>query len=93
VQAIPESDHTHRPNGHFSLFGTPTLGRVRQCRRTLLHWTPDLGDRDAWLEELRAAGCVREYPWEPTPVTVNGRTVWPYALIDVDSFERKPAAL
>ena len=25
---------------------------------------------------------------EPTPVIVNGRTVWPYALIDADSFER-----
>jgi len=41
---------------------------------------------------------VLEYPWDPTPVTVNGRTVWPYALIDVESFERglsyrKPAAL
>ena len=35
-----------------------------------------------------AAGWVREYPWEPTPVTVNGAIVWPYALIDVESFER-----
>ena len=61
---------------------------VRLPRRTLVHWTPDLGDRDSWLEELRAAGWVPEYPWEPEPVIVNGRTVWPWALIDVDSFER-----
>ena len=73
-------------------------GLMRESRRNLVHWTPDLGNRDVWLEELRLSGWVPEYPWEPTPVTVNGRQVWPYAVIDVASFERglgyrKPAAL
>ena len=61
---------------------------MRECRRNLVHWTPNLGDREMWLKELHAAGWVPEYPWEPTPVTVNGRLRWPYALIDADSFER-----
>ena len=51
----------------------------------MLHWTPDQGDRDAWLEELRTAGWVPEYPWTPTPVVVNGRHVLPVALIDAES--------
>ena len=63
-----------------------------------MYWTPDLGDRALCLEELRLSGWVGEYPWEPTLVTVNRRQVWPYALIDVASFERglgyrKPAGL
>ena len=60
----------------------------RQTRRTLEHWTPDLGPFDAWLGQLAEQVWVREYPSEPTPVIVNGREVWPVALIDAESFER-----
>ena len=61
---------------------------IRSAGEPSLHWTPELGDREVWLEGLRSSGWVPEYPWKPTPFTVNGRTVWPYALIGVDSFER-----
>ena len=56
----------------------------RQPRRTLEHWTPELGNPDAWLASQRAAGWTPEYeqPWIPEPVVVNGRQVWPVALIN-----------
>jgi hypothetical protein len=57
-------------------------------RRTLERWTPHLGTLENWLEELRLSGWVPEYPWEPTPVVVNGRTVCRYVLIDAESFDR-----
>jgi len=28
-------------------------GLMRECRRNLVHWTPDLGKRELWREELR----------------------------------------
>ena len=31
-------------------------GLMRECRRNLVHWTPDLGNGDVWLEELRLSG-------------------------------------
>ena len=60
----------------------------RRTRRTLEHWTPDLGPYDQWLTERAAEGWVPEYPWSPTQVPVNGRDVWVVALIDAESFER-----
>ena len=44
-------------------------------------WTPADGDRDAWLARWLADGWRCEYPWSPTPVVVNGRQVFRYALI------------
>ena len=55
--------------------GSPT-------RRTLEHWTPDDGPLNDWLAGWRAEGLVPEYPWDSTPIVVNGRTVLPYALVD-----------
>ncbi len=61
---------------------------LRRTRRTLEHWTPDLGPYDQWLTERAAAGWVPEYPWSPTEVPINGRDVWVVALIDTESFAR-----
>ena len=58
-----------------------------QAARSIVHWTPDLGNQDVWLEELRLSGWIPEYPWEPTPVIVNERTVWPYERTQVVSAE------
>jgi hypothetical protein len=57
-------------------------------RRTLEHWTADLGPYEQWLAERAVEGWVPEYPWSPSQVTVNGREVWPVALIDAESFAR-----
>jgi hypothetical protein len=70
---------------------------LRRTRRTLEHWTPDLGPYDRWRAERAAEGWVPEYPWDPPEVSVNGRRVWAVALIDFDSFARglayrRPAA-
>ena len=53
-------------------------------RRTLEHWTPDDGPLEDWLAGWRAEGLVPEYPWDSPPIVVNGRTVWPYALIHAE---------
>ena len=55
---------------------------MRHVRRTLEHWHPELGPLDEWLAAWAAEGMVPEYPWEPTPVVVNGRTVLPYTFVD-----------
>lgn len=56
--------------------------------RTLEHWTPQDGPLREWLSEMADEGWVCEYPWPPQPVVVNGRWVWPYAMVDVGSFAR-----
>lgn len=60
----------------------------RQTRRTLEHWTPDVGTLEAWLARKPEEGWVPEYPWDPPEVSVNGRQVWAVALINSDSFAR-----
>ena len=40
--------------------GPVYAGSMNGCLRTLVHWTPELGGQDAWLEERRAAG------WSPS---------------------------
>jgi hypothetical protein len=35
---------------------------LRQTRRTLEHWTPDLGPYEQWLTERAADGWAPEYP-------------------------------
>jgi hypothetical protein len=37
---------------------------------------------DEWLAGWAEQGLTSEYPWEPTPVVVNGQRVLPFALID-----------
>lgn len=44
--------------------------------------------RNRWLAEMRVEGWVPEYRWEPEPVVVNNRAVWPMVLIDAESHER-----
>jgi hypothetical protein len=61
---------------------------LRQTRRTLEHWTPDLGTRDQWLTERAAERWVPEYRREPPEVTVNGQQVGAVALIDSESSAR-----
>jgi hypothetical protein len=46
------------------------------------HWHPDLGPRDDWLAGWAERGMVPEYPWDPEPTNVNGKTVLPYALVE-----------
>ena len=70
---------------------------LRRTRRTLEHWTPDLGTSEEWLARKRDEGWVPEYPWEPPEVTMHGRRVWPVALIDEASWRhglahRRPPA-
>jgi hypothetical protein len=55
---------------------------MRQVRRTLEHWSPDLGPLDDWLTAWAEQGMVPEYPWPSTPIAVKGRQVSPYALVD-----------
>jgi hypothetical protein len=50
---------------------------MRHVRRTLEHWHPELGPLDELLAAWAEQGMVSEYPWEPTPVVVNGVRVWP----------------
>jgi hypothetical protein len=59
-------------------------------RRTLEHYHPDDGPLDAWLASWAARGMVPEYPWEPTPVVVNSRSVLPYALVDAEWLAEHP---
>jgi hypothetical protein len=59
-------------------------------RRTLEHWHPDDGPLDAWLASWAEQGMVPEYPWPSTLVVVNGRTVYPHALIDADWLAHHP---
>jgi hypothetical protein len=56
------------------------LGRYRQSmlrptRRTLEHWTRDLGTPQEWLALMREQGWVVEHSWLADPVVVNGRHV------------------
>ena len=53
-------------------------------RRTLEHWTLEDGPLDAWLASWAARGMLPEYPWESTPIVVNGGTVLPYGLVDAE---------
>jgi hypothetical protein len=55
---------------------------MRGERRTLEHWDPDDGPLDEWLAAWAQRGLVPEFPWQPTAVVVNGRRVWPYALVE-----------
>lgn len=57
-------------------------------RRTVEHWRPDFRPLDDWLAQKSEADWVPEYPWEPEPVMVNQRQVWPITHIDAASFER-----
>jgi hypothetical protein len=59
-------------------------------RRTLEHWHPDDGPLDAWLATWAERGMAPEYPWPSTPITVNGRTAWPFALIDAEWLAAHP---
>jgi hypothetical protein len=54
----------------------------QQPRRILEHSYPDLGADEEWPAARAAEGWAREHPGEPTAVIVNGREVWPVALID-----------
>lgn len=54
-------------------------------RRKLEHWYPELGAYEDWLAARAGEGWVREYPGELTAVIVNGRQVWPVALIDASA--------
>ena len=54
---------------------------LRRTRRTLEHWYPDLGAYEDWLAARAAEGWVREHSGALTAVIVNGRQVWPVALI------------
>jgi hypothetical protein len=51
-------------------------------RRNLEHYSPEDGPLEEWLARWAEQGMVPEYPWPPTPVVVNGRTVAPYVLVD-----------
>jgi hypothetical protein len=51
-------------------------------RRTLEHYHPDEGPLDQWLARWAEQGLSPEYPWPSTAIVVNGRLVYPYALID-----------
>jgi hypothetical protein len=55
-------------------------------RRTIEHWYSDLGAHEDWLAARAAEGWVREHSGALTAVIVNGRQVWPVALIN-DSHE------
>ena len=61
-------------------------------RRTLEHYHPDDGPLDAWLASWAARGMVPEYPWDSTPITLSGRTVLPYALIDAEWLAEHPGS-
>ena len=63
---------------------------VFHTRRKLEQWHPDDGPLDEWLAAWAEQGFVPEYPWDSTPITVNGRTVLPYALIDADWLADRP---
>ena len=59
-------------------------------RRTLEHWHPDDGPLEDWLAAWAEQGMAPEYQWPSTPITVNGRTVLPYALIDAEWLAELP---
>jgi hypothetical protein len=59
-------------------------------RRTLEHYHPDDGPLDVWLASWAAQGLTPEYPWDPPTVTVNGRQVKPYALVDATWLKAHP---
>ena len=65
---------------------TPLHGSKRDAGEPACTGRPSLATVARWLEEFAVRVGSLSTPWEPTAVTVNGRTIWPYALID--SFER-----
>jgi hypothetical protein len=66
---------------------------LRRTRRTLEHWYPELGAYEDWLADRAAEGWVREHSGALTAVIVNGRRVWPVALINELSRNRLLARL
>lgn len=59
------------------------MSRLAGRRRTIRDWTPDLGNGQEWLTQLEAEGWVAEYG-SGLQVTVNGRDVVRYALIQAE---------
>ncbi len=49
--------------------------------RTLADWTSEAGDVDEWLARWAAAGWVPEHRWDGTPVTIDGRQMTRWAMI------------